>query len=184
MPRRQPLPRLWLMTDERQGDELWEALERLPRGSGLVFRHYSLAPAERRTLFERVRRVARRRRLLLLAAGKGLRGDGVHGGGRGGLRSASVHDLRELKTAERAGATLVFLSPAFPTRSHPGARALGPMRFGLIAGQARVPVIALGGVDGRKARRLPHIYGWAGIDAWLASPSKMGRGTMRSMVEG
>lgn len=172
MPRRQPLPRLWLMTDERQGDGLWNALERLPKGSGVVFRHYGLAPEERRKLFERVRRVAKRRRLLLLVArGKGPRGDGAHGPGRGGLRSASVHNLRELKVAERVGAVLVFLSPAFPTRSHPGARALGPVRFGLISRQARIPIIALGGVDERKARRLPHIYGWAGIDAWMSSPS-------------
>jgi thiamine-phosphate pyrophosphorylase len=161
---RQPLPRLWLMTDERQGDGLWQALERLPKGSGVVFRHYALAPTERRRLFERVRRVARRRRLLLLAGGKGVRGDGVHGGRRG--LSASAHTLRELKTAERSGAKLVFLSPVFPTRSHPGARALGPVRFALMARQARVPVIALGGMDALKARRLPHIHGWAGIDAW------------------
>jgi thiamine-phosphate pyrophosphorylase len=172
MPRRQPLPRLWLMTDERLGEAgLWNALERLPRGSGVVFRHYGLASAERRRLFDRVRKVARRRRLLLLAGGEGVRGDGAHGG-RGGF-SASAHNLRELKTAERKGAKLVFLSPAFPTRSHPGARTLGPVRFGLIAGKARVPVIALGGMDARKARRLPHIYGWAGIDAWgyIRSPS-------------
>ncbi|HEU0097693.1 MAG TPA: thiamine phosphate synthase [Allosphingosinicella sp.] len=165
MPRRQPLPRLWLMTDERQGEGLWAALERLPRGSGVVFRHYGLAPADRRRLFAKVRGVARRRRLIVLA-GPGLRADGVHGGRGGGFRSASVHSLRELKTAERSGASLVFLSPAFSTRSHPGARTLGPVRFGLISSQARVPVVALGGVDARKARRLPHIYGWAGIDAW------------------
>ena len=35
MKRRQPLPRVWLMTDERQGDGLWGALERLPRGAGM-----------------------------------------------------------------------------------------------------------------------------------------------------
>jgi thiamine-phosphate pyrophosphorylase len=164
MPRRQPLPRLWLMTDERQGDGLWEALERLPRGSGIVFRHYSLGRLERRRLFEGIRKVARRRGLLLLASGRGVRGDGAHGGPRGFSRSA--HSLRELKGAETAGARLIFLSPAFATRSHPAARPLGPVRFGLIARQARVPVIALGGVDARNARRLPHIYGWAGIDAW------------------
>jgi thiamine-phosphate pyrophosphorylase len=163
------------MTDERQGDGLWEALERLPRGSGLVFRHHGLAPAERRKLFDRVKRVAKRRRLLVLT-GAGLRGDGVHGGRGKGFRSASVHNLRELKTAERSGASLVFLSSAFPTRSHPGARVLGPVRFGLIARQAGVPVIALGGVDRRKARRLPNIYGWAGIDAWTSSPSLDGEG--------
>jgi thiamine-phosphate pyrophosphorylase len=176
MPRRQPLPRLWLMTDERQGEGLWDALERLPKGSGVVFRHYGFAPAERRKLFDRVRRVARRRRLLLLAGGNGLRGDGVHGGVGKGFRSASAHNLRELKSAERSGANLVFLSPAFPTRSHPGIRALGPVRFGLIAGHARLPIIALGGVDARRARRLPHLYGWAGIDALSPPHRKMGRG--------
>ena len=167
MSRRQPLPRLWLMTDERQGEALWDTLERLPKGSGLVFRHYRLAPDERRRLFERVRKVARRRRLLLLAGGTGIGADGVHGGLGKGLRSASAHNLRELKAAERSGASLVFLSPAFPTRSHPHHRALGPVRFGLISRHARIPVIALGGVDAHKARRLPHIYGWAGIDAWF-----------------
>jgi thiamine-phosphate pyrophosphorylase len=166
MARRQPLPRLWLMTDERQGEGLWPALQRLPKGSGVVFRHYGLTPAERRRLFDRVRKVARRRRLLLLAGGGGFRADGVHNGRGRGLLSASAHDLAELKAAERSGAKLVFLSPAFPTRSHPGARALGPVRFALIARRAQVPVIALGGLDGKKARRLPHIYGWAGIDAF------------------
>jgi thiamine-phosphate pyrophosphorylase len=171
MNRRQPLPRLWLMTDERQGEELWAALESLPRWAGIVFRHYSLAPAERRHLFERVRRIAARRRFLLLAAGgQRLRADGRHGarGGRNGLASAAAHDLRQLKAAERGGAHLVFLSPAFPTRSHPGARALGRIRFGAIARQARIPVIALGGMDARRGRGLRPLgaYGWAGIDAW------------------
>jgi thiamine-phosphate pyrophosphorylase len=168
MHRRQPLPRLWLMTDERQGEDLWAAVERLPRGAGIVFRHHGLAPGERRRLFEALRKLARRRRLFLVAApGPGIRADGRHGERRGlGFRSASAHGLRELRTAEKAGAALVFLSPAFATRSHPAARPLGPVRFGLIARQARVPVVALGGVDARRARRLPHIYGWAGIDAW------------------
>jgi thiamine-phosphate pyrophosphorylase len=166
MPRRQPLPRLWLMTDERQGEKLWTALERLPKGAGVVFRHYGLPPRERRRLFEKLRKVARRRRLLLLVAGGGLRGDGVHGRRGPGFWSASAHNLNELKSAERLGAGLIFVSPAFATRSHPEARPLGPVRFALLAVQARVPVVALGGVNRSNARRLPHIYGWAGIDAW------------------
>ncbi|HEY1605211.1 MAG TPA: thiamine phosphate synthase [Allosphingosinicella sp.] len=170
MQRRQPLPRLWLTTDERQGDGLWEALDRLPRGAGIVFRHYSLPPAERRRLFARIRKVARRKGLFLIGAGTRFPGaEGVHQGrGRGGLRTASAHDLAELKAAERAGATLVFLSPVFPTRSHPGAHTLGRLRFGLIARHAHVPVIALGGMDERRWRGLRPLgaYGWAGIDAW------------------
>jgi thiamine-phosphate pyrophosphorylase len=163
------------MTDERQGDALWGALERLPRG-GVIFRHYGLAKEERRTLFERVRRVCRRRRLLLIVAGEAFgRADGYHGRGprrAPGLRTAPAHDLGEIRSAERAGAALIFLSPVFPTRSHPGARALGRMRFALMARQSRVPVIALGGMNERRARHLPGAYGWAAIDAWSEPAQK------------
>ena len=168
MDRRQPLPRLWLMTDERQGEALWRALERLPRGAGIVFRHYSLPPGERCRTFERVRAVARRKGLLLLLAGgaRGWKADGLHGSTR--PTSASAHDLREIRAAERAGARLLFVSPVFATRSHPGARPLGPIRFGLLARQARIPVIALGGMSAKRARSLKPmgIHGWAAIDAW------------------
>ncbi|HEV2746816.1 MAG TPA: thiamine phosphate synthase [Allosphingosinicella sp.] len=167
MPRRQPLPRLWLMTDERQGEALWDALHALPKGAGVVFRHYALPAPERQALFERVRRLARGRSLVLLAAGAPLLGArGTHGRRGSGVRSASVHNLRQLKAAERAGAELVFLSPVFATRSHPRARPLGPGRFALIAHQAKVPVIALGGMNAERAARLGGAHGWGGIDAW------------------
>ena len=47
--------------------------------------------AERRALFERVRKVARRRRLLLLASGN-LRADGDHGGRHPGFRTIVASD--------------------------------------------------------------------------------------------
>jgi thiamine-phosphate pyrophosphorylase len=176
MQRRQPLPRLWLMTDERQGEALWAALGRLPRGSGIVFRHYGLPAARRRLLFERVKRIARKKGLVLLVAGDRLFGaDGIHGkpGGRG-LSSVSAHNLPELRAAERRGTAVAFLSPVFPTNSHPSARILGRVRFGLLARQARIPVIALGGLDKRHAQSLAALgaYGWAGIDAWTADQKR------------
>jgi thiamine-phosphate pyrophosphorylase len=167
MHRRQPLPRLWLMTDERQGETLFAAIARLPAGAGIVFRHYSLAAPERRALWQRVRAAARGRRLTLVVAGATLPGaDGAHNRPGRGLRTASAHNLREIRAAERAGAHLIFLSPVYPTRSHPGAPALGPSRFALLAHQSKLPVIALGGMNADKARSLGGAYGWAGIDAW------------------
>jgi thiamine-phosphate pyrophosphorylase len=169
MRRRQPLPRLWLMTDERQGDKLWTALERLPRGSGVVFRHYQAAA--RADLFARVRKIARKRGLLLILAGppslaKMWGADGSHGrhkGRRDLVRTAPAHGLREIRESERAGAQLLFLSPVFATRSHAEARPLGQLKFATLARQTRLPVVALGGMNKRRA--LAGAYGWAAIDA-------------------
>ena len=183
MRRRQPLPRLWMMTDERQGGGLLGAVERLPEGAGLVFRHYSLPQNERRRLFLDVESAARSRGILVMLGGEpGLAAawgaDGSHGlcpghaSPPGLLRSAAVHDLPGLKAAHEERADFVFVSPVFPTRSHPGAPALGPEGFAGIAREARVPVIALGGMDSARAQNLGgyNMYGWAGIDAWAPEP--------------
>ncbi|MDQ8757041.1 thiamine phosphate synthase [Sphingosinicella sp. LHD-64] len=172
MSARQTLPRRWFMTDERLGDRLWQAIERLPQGAGIVFRHYSLDAAHRRSLFEKVRQKTRDRELLLLIAGPSEQAemwgaDGSHGRNSGaGIRSAPAHDLAEIRAAETAGADLVFLSPVFPTRSHPEAATLGPNRFAELAGQTQLPVIALGGMNEARFAALDGAYGWAGIDAW------------------
>ena len=168
---RQPVPRLWLMTDERQGEGLLDAIARLPEGAGIVFRHYRLDEVARRDLFEKVRAAAPGPVLLAgpAAQAEAWGADGSHGRGPGeGLRSAPVHDLAEIRAAERAGADLLFLSPVYPTASHPGGRTLGLARFAWLARRTALPVIALGGMNPARGRRLASFgaYGWAGIDAW------------------
>jgi thiamine-phosphate pyrophosphorylase len=171
------LPRIWLMTDERMGEGLWPALQRLPKGSGVIFRHYATPPPERRSFYDKVRSVAKRRRLMLLLAGSprvavGWRADGAHGRSphrrtsRRLIRTAPAHSARELHAARHADLALV--SPVFPTRSHPGSKALGPAGLGVLMRRAGVPVIALGGMTARRARSLATlgITGWAAIDAW------------------
>lgn len=172
------LPRLWLMTDERMGDRLWEAIARLPRGSGIIFRHYRLDRDERSRLFRKVRRLAKRNRHVLLVGGcardaRRLQADGHHQRsprGTSRIHSAPAHNLPQLIEAHRLGADLVFVSPVHPTRSHPRARPLGISGFGRLARASRVPVIALGGMTATRFRRLalfrPH--GWAAIDGLTA----------------
>lgn len=184
MRRGHPLPRLWMMTDERQGDNLWPALKALPRGSGVIARHYSLPPRERRQLIARIREIARARRLLLIVAGSArlarwARADGFHNRSphrtpRDLLRTVAVHNETELQLAERIGADLVFISPVFATQSHPGGRTLGRLRFGRLATRSRIPVVALGGMNRERARSLRGfgIYGWAAIGALTPSARK------------
>jgi thiamine-phosphate pyrophosphorylase len=157
-----------MITDERQGDCLLPAIRRLPRGSGIVFRHYGLPEVERRILFDRVKRLVHSHGLMLFLAGGDARAWGAHGSHgipiTGMPHSASVHDIRELRAAEASGASFLLVSPVFATRSHPGAPALGPLRFNLLARSSRLPVIALGGMNPRRAAQL-NAYGWAAIDA-------------------
>ncbi len=166
------LPKIWLMTDERMGDALLPSIAALPRGSGVIFRHYHIP--DRRHLFDAVRVLAKARRLMLILGGsqqlaQQWRADGAHGRSRqraAMVMTAPVHSIRERLAAEQSGAALLFVSPLFATQSHPGARPLGRVRFGMSVQGAKVPVIALGGMTRARAQSLRRfgIYGWAAID--------------------
>ncbi len=154
--RNRPTPALWLMTDERMGAALWPALAALPKGSGVVFRHFATAPAERAALFARVAQIARQRALVLVEGGGAAQRSALH----------PAHSLREAIAARRTGAAAVLVSPVYPTRTHPGARALGPLRAAAIARAAGCPAIALGGMTRARFKRMKALgfVGWAAID--------------------
>jgi len=168
----QTLPKLWLLSDERNDALLEEAVATLPKGSGFVFRHYHLKPDARRKRFEEIGFLCRFAGHTVVLAGDSdtaveWGANGVYGPARklkpreGLLRMATIHDLLELNRAERHGVDAMFLSPVFPTRSHPNAGGMGKDNFLFIAGKATIPVIALGGMNAETARYL----GW---DRWGA----------------
>lgn len=199
MLRRHPLPRkpsgIWLFSDERAASSPVELAALLPPGSGIVLRHDSLPPGARWRLARRLARIARARRLLLLiaaapAVAKRWGADGVHLrqvlAGRSGqahrlglMLTMPVHDGYEARRARRSGARAVFLSPLHPTRSHPGAPALGRKAWLRLARLAGVQPVALGGMTPRRARALTRAAaasgikpGWAAIDAWDKKAAK------------
>ena len=186
---RQTLPCLWLVTDRRNDAVLERAIARLPRGSGVIFRHHHQEGPQRRCRFEMLARIARRygHRIVLAGDVRTARrwgADGaygaarqLHGGGRL-LRLATAHGLGEIGAARRIGADAVLLSPVFPTRSHPGGKALGPVRFRLIARHAPLPSIALGGMNHATARRLGWPR-WAAIDGLSACPDQPAQPAVR-----
>jgi len=171
---KQALPALWLLSDARNDAALEAALARLPRGSGFVFRHYHLDPAARRARFADLATAARARAHLVILSGDSALADnwgadGLYGPpdrlgpGAGLLRLATAHDAQAIDAANLAGADGVFLSPVFPTRSHPDAAGLGEARFRTLAAGAQMPVIALGGMTATRARALDWPR-WAAID--------------------
>jgi thiamine-phosphate pyrophosphorylase len=183
--RRAALPRLFLFSDPVRLPDPSDIARRLPRGAAVVAR--GLAPEPLAALAE----VARRRRLALLVAGDGRAAlrfrAGLHApdrrpttgllpfllarrrrrfGRRRPLLTAAAHGWRGIARARRLRADAVVLSPVFPTASHPGAAALGPLRWAVLARRAGRPAVALGGVRGGNARRLP--------TAWTAGFAAVG----------
>jgi thiamine-phosphate pyrophosphorylase len=166
------------MTDERMGERLWGALDRLDgRDAGVVFRHYSQTAEVRASLAEQIAEIAARRGFCLAIArdtalAVNLGADLVHNP----LElpcplpfSRAVHTIGQAKAARAVGAALVFVSPIHPTRSHPEHRPLGKSRALRIVEAAGAPAIALGGMNARSFATLGRngFYGWAGIDAFM-----------------
>jgi thiamine-phosphate pyrophosphorylase len=159
-------PPLFLFTDATRLADPLPAVARLPVGlCGVVFRHDGVP--DRAALGRQLARICRARRLMLVVAGDPhlawtLRaGEHLRGGRNLGIRricgfpaTSSAHGPADLVRARRAGA-LAFLSPVFTTASHHEAQTLGPLRFGALAGRSGGPCLALGGVTGANARRLP-----------------------------
>lgn len=173
------LPKLWLLSDARNDTRLEHALRALPGGSGFVFRHYHLPLGARHRRFAELAALARACGHVVVLSGspalaRAWEAQGVYGAANaaervyGLLCLATAHDGRQITLAAQAGADAVFLSPVFPTRSHPDSRTLGPERFRELAACSPVPVIALGGMTAERARELDWPR-WGAIDG-LAMP--------------
>lgn len=170
------LPPLALMTDDERLPDPLGAARALPRGSLVVVR--ARDPAKREILTRAMLDLARARGLLLVvsddpvlaAATDGLHlpetriGDVAHWRTRRfALITTSAHSLAALRRAQAADA--VFLSPVFPTQSHPGRAALTAVRANAMARATAVPVYALGGIDARNTGLLRGFCGIAAIGA-------------------
>jgi thiamine-phosphate pyrophosphorylase len=167
---RNPSPKLLFLTDPVRTPDPERILAELPRGAGIVFRAFGAPDAVPVGL--RLARLARRRGVrLLIGADVGLaiavRADGIHlperAVGRRGdilrlrrrfLVTAAAHSLGAIRRARLCGVDAVLVSAVFPSNSPSAGPPLGPLRFSVLAGAAGLPVIALGGVNARTARRL------------------------------
>ncbi len=162
-----PLPPLILVTDPDRTPDPVALAERLPPGSGVIFRGFGRKGAGKTA--RQLAAVARRRGLVLLIGADALRapGAGVHLPERMAHRAAALrrarpgvlvtvaaHSLPALIRARRAGADAALLSTVFKSRSPSAGRPLGPVRFAALARQAGLPVYALGGVKTKNAPRL------------------------------
>ena len=146
MPRRQTIPRQWLIVTR---DQDVGTVTRLPRASGvLVIGRLSTGA------LRRLRTIARSRDLRIAIDRKGA--------------AARVHNVGELRRALLARTPLVLLSPIYPTATHPGWAPIPRMRAAALARLGERRLVALGGMNSKRYAAVERLgfIGWAGISAF------------------
>ena len=149
MTSRQTVPKQWLIVGEAPDPVLWSALCRLPLQSG-VLAIRALNPSAAR----RLRHLAKLRRLTIVMEKRGT-----------GTR---VHSMRELRQALLGRASMILISPLYPTCSHPEWRPLPRMRAATLARLASRSAVALGGMNRQRYAKIAPLgfIAWAGISAF------------------
>lgn len=174
------LPPLLFFTDPERTPEPWRVAERLPVGSGVVFRHFG-APDALQTA-QRLREATRRRDGLLLIGrdaelAEAVEADGVHlpealigrapdlaAARPDWTLTAAFHALTPLPDV--TGLDALIVSPIFPAGGASGEKPpLGVERLAAIVRCSPRPVYALGGIDASNAPDLigSGVYGLAGV---------------------
>lgn len=82
------------------------------------------------------------------------------------IMTTAAHSPRAIAKAAKLGLDAALLSPVFVSQSPSAGRPLGPTRVARWVRTTSLPVIALGGVDHKKARLLSGtgVWGFAAID--------------------
>ncbi len=175
---------LAFMTDAARAPQPELIARALPPNAAVIFRDY--AAPDRAHLARRLISIAKQRGVLFLVGAdarlaRAISADGVHlpswaqpsdgphDDYAGLIVSCACHDADDLARAAAIHADVAFLSPVFPTQSHMGADALGAEKFNALAADAKLPVLALGGVDERNVSKLAgrNVAGLAAIGAFL-----------------
>ncbi|MEL6724951.1 MAG: thiamine phosphate synthase [Pseudomonadota bacterium] len=177
---RRGLPAVLFLTDPARTPDPVSIVSRLPRGSGIIYRHFG-ADDRRRIASALSEKAKSDGHVLLIAAdpdlARAVDADGVHWPearldearawrGRFYLQTASAHSRRAIWNAERSGMDAALVSSVFPSQSKSAGRPLGVSRFRSLVANSAIPIYGLGGVSPKNAAQLSDIAGIAAVSAF------------------
>lgn len=177
------LPQLLFFTDPARVPDPEAVAQRLPEGSGIVFRAFGASDAVEQG--RRLRDIATQHGLTLLvgaSAGlaEGVGADGVHLPERmvtslprlraehpRYLITAAAHDLAAVQNAGRCGADATVVSPVFASNSPSAGEPLGVNGLAALVRATALPVYALGGISAKTICQLAGsgVAGLAAVEA-------------------
>lgn len=172
------LPPALFLTDPKRIPDPVSVAEQLPKGWGIVYRHYGAA--HRVWQATQLAEIANRRGLaLLIAADPHLAmqvgAAGVHWPfaqqsaarkwrARFGLMTVSAHGGQELRRVETNLFDAVLVSAVFPSNSPSAGAPLGAHALRILSRDSRLPLYALGGLNAETASSISDAAGLAAIE--------------------
>lgn len=181
MSRHLNLPSTLFLTDTDRTPDPAKVIRGLPRGSGVIFRHYGIP--RRAKLAKELALLCRQLHIFFIVANDwrlavSVNADGIHlpeyatkswhkhrVRNPNFLVTCAAHSQRSIWNAIHAGVDAVLVSPVFATVSHRKSRPLGLIQFSNMCRISPIPVYALGGIVGNNVQRLKRTacVGIAGI---------------------
>ncbi len=172
------LPPLFYLTDPARTPDPAASAERLPAGSGVIYRHFGADNREctARTLSQ----IASDNGLFLLVSAdpelaQTVKAHGVHWPEARlseaqnwrdvfALNTASAHSARAIQRAAEAGIDAALVSPVFASKSASAGTPLGATRFRTLVQNANLPIYGLGGINADTAGKIANFAGLAAIE--------------------
>ena len=177
------LPPVFLLTDPARVPDIVAAAEALPRGWGLIYRHFGRP--DRAAQGEALAHVARRRDLSFLVAADPelalkIGADGVHWPfayraasrkwrSRFEIMTVSAHGSVEARRAAVTPCDAIICSTVFASNSPSAGQPLGPVKFRSLAQSLPAPIYGLGGINSTTAGHIARFAGLAGIEGIAAA---------------
>lgn len=176
------LPPVLFLTDPVRVPDPVIAIQSLPPGAGIIYRHFGDA-GRRRVADQLANLCAAKDLALLIAADPDLaaevEADGVHWPearlsearhwrGCFRLQTASAHSRRALAKAAQIGMDAALVSTVFASQSASAGAPMGPARFRKLAQGAALPIFALGGLKAATIGRISDSGGLAAVEGLLA----------------
>ena len=180
----QRLPHLIYLTDEDHLLDPTKFISRLPRKTGVIFRHY--ASPNRFHLAQKIKQVCNDRDLTFIVSrdiklARILNADGLHlpeylavkpnfrfrawKNRPNKILTAAAHSRQAIMRIKNHGFDASLVSPVFKTKSHQSAKYLGTIGFQNIVSRQALAAFALGGLNNKTATFLKNTdaVGIAGI---------------------
>lgn len=174
------LPAFFFVTDPKRTPDPISIARKLPKGSGILFRHFGLE--NRFEVGLKLSKISKARELKLFVSydtklAEYTKADGMHwpkskvflkkrSQFKNYMHSSSAHTHRQIRTALQNDFDACFVSSVFESQSSSAPTAMGVTKFRLMCQNSAIPIYGLGGITSNNAAKITKHAGIAAVSGF------------------